>query len=158
MKILRAIKINADKYSVVKWFKSLSSSPELYRFDSHQGIYPQKGKIDQPGAIFETREKFLFLFIKLKFQTIRIVEDKEFIFRLIRPFSFLDIYGNFEYEDYSPNYITLKLKTFHKNNDGNVFKSLLASLLFYTPIRILISGQLTKELTFIKNSIEKNLS
>ena len=66
------------------WFLGLEDHPEWYRFETHGGFVFVSGSFAEPGALFQTQERFFGVTLTLAFE-LTSVERSSFGFRLIRP-------------------------------------------------------------------------
>jgi hypothetical protein len=146
--------IGANSEAILKAFTQISKNPKLYQMDTHEGIFLLKGNLDKTGSIFETRETFLGITLKLKFEVTKVNRPKEFIFRLIRPLGFLHIKGGFFIKQTGENAAILSLRIFQASN-VNLLQKLLALSIFILPTRFIIKKQITKEVELINNIIKK---
>jgi hypothetical protein len=155
MKISANAFIHCSKTDFKKYFQTLLNDPKKYSFGSHKGFIPIKGDIADKGSTFKTKERFLFFFINLFFETIEADEESHLKFWLTKPLRQARIVGEFSYEVIDKKEILLTLTV--TNVPANFFSKFLASLVFYTPIRLLVKNQITKEVKFIKQSVEKGI-
>lgn len=146
-KIKRFIILRKSKENILNLFNYLENNPNKYSFDSHEGIFPVKGKFTEEGSIFKTKERFGFIPLTLTFETLGL-DKNSFEFKLIKPCKNLDIIGEFKVKEEKKNKSKLFLTIYSENE--YVFNHILLSIIFITPIRLLISKQLKKELRFIK--------
>lgn len=75
------------------WFHELADHPERYAFDSHAGFTFTQGKFGEPGARFQTEERFAGVTLKLRFE-LTAVEEHRFTFQLQKPMQ--HIWGYFQ--------------------------------------------------------------
>lgn len=153
---IQALKIvEAPVDEVTDWFKSLTEHPEKYQFRSHQGIELLKGSLTTKGSVFETKEKFFGITLRLKFKVSK-VTDNQFEFKLIEPkwLKKMGVRGRFEVLPLVRDQSRLELVVFNKANTffGRIFAALI---IYLSPIRIAISKQIRKEVRFIKRQVEK---
>ena len=126
------------------WFLALADHPERYAFDSHAGFVFTQGEFGEPGARFQTEERFAGLLkLVLKFELMD-VEDRRFSFRLLSPTR--DIWGYFELEPASPNTTHLRLAVGSHRN----FQRRLLGL---PPVRGAVQHQIESEVSHITRSI-----
>jgi hypothetical protein len=151
-RIKKYIETDAKPTDLSEYFRSIEKNPQKYSFDTHQGVYPIEGNLSEKGAIFETREKFLFFPIRLKFETLK-TGDNFFAFRLIEPFKLLNIKGRFYIRETEEGSTNIYLAVYSKT--AGMMEHIFLGLIFVSPIRILIRKQLKRELDFIKNEVEK---
>ncbi|MBD3362211.1 hypothetical protein GF362_00650 [Candidatus Dojkabacteria bacterium] len=155
MKIFSETFVDSNIETIIDYFYKVSTNPDIYKMDSHKGIIPVKGKIIEEGAIFETREKFLLIFLRLRFITTKTKANKSFTFKLIKPFSYLNIMGKFVLQQ-NKEKVSLKLVVFNDPN-SHFLSKMVSTLIFYSPIRFLIKKQISKEVQMIENSIEESI-
>lgn len=153
MKIEQSIIIDSPKHHVVDFFNQLVENPGKYKFDTHGGIFPIEGSLNEVGSIFETVETFGFITIKLRFETIEVNDAGSFKFRLIGPISFINIFGEFSVMDFNERSSKLSLIVY--GNNTGCLTLIFQLLIFYTPIRFLIKQQTYSELEFIRDIIQK---
>jgi hypothetical protein len=146
-KIRRYIDIRKPKKDIVKVFEFITKNPQKYKFDTHKGIFPLKGQIAKPGSIFYTKEVFMHIPLTLTFSTLG-TTDSSFEFKLIKPFRSLEISGEFKLEKTQVNKFRLFLTVYSENR--NIINHVLLSIIFISPVRMLIAKQLTKELKFVE--------
>jgi hypothetical protein len=149
--------INADSAQILETFTQITLNPKLYQMDTHSGVFVVKGELDQEGSIFETREKFLGIQLRLRFKVIEIQKPNYFLFELIRPFGFIEIQGGFfvknEPSTKKASVSSLSLKIFQRPQSHGL-KKFLAKLIFKSPIHKIIQNQIKKEVLMLKSLIE----
>ncbi|HBH13683.1 MAG TPA: hypothetical protein DDX29_11315 [Clostridiales bacterium] len=146
--------IDQPAKKVIAWFKSLEKNPSKYRFDTHQGVEVLEGSLLKQGSKFATREKFLFVTIGLSFKTIK-VEENMFEFKVIEPklIKKLGVRGKFEVLPVSDFQSRLDLIVYSRAK--TFFTRIAVALLLYlSPIRVIVSRQLFKEIRFVKKQVE----
>lgn len=153
MKIMESVNIKANPKEIIKFFEYISDNPKKYSFNTHVGVTPISGDIQEVGSTFMTTEKFLLFSIRLKFETVAVDPDSSFTFRLTSPFGFAEIFGAFSYEQIDPDQTKLNLIVYQ--NSKSFLRKLLSFLIFLPPVSLLIKSQLQRELRFIKNHIEQ---
>ena len=127
--------------------------PHKYSFDSHAGFTPVKGSIDQKGSLFKTRERFLGFFVALLFETVDIDPEAFFRFRLVKPLKNAQVHGEFAYRKACAGHFELALNI--ESTASSFIGILLASIVFYGPLRFLIQKQIKKEAEFIKTALQR---
>ena len=86
-------RIGVSPLQAKAWFLSLADHPERYQFDSHAGFTFTEGQFGEPGARFQTTERFYGLSVTLKFVLTDVAEER-FTFHLVAPVK--GIWGYFE--------------------------------------------------------------
>jgi len=153
MKIEKTVLIDTSKRELSDFFANLADNYQQYRMAGHRGIFPIQGKINQVGSIFETRERFAMVFIKLRFTTTQVDENSGFSYRLIKPLSRLNLYNTFFYRVISKEKLELILKIYCVQPQG-FWAKILSKLIFLPPFSIMIRLQIDKEMNFIKTRVE----
>ncbi len=126
------------------WFLALADHPERYAFESHAGFVFTQGEFGEPGARFQTEERFAGLVkLVLKFELTE-VEDHRFIFSLLSPAR--DVWGYFELEPASPNSTHLRLAV-------GSHRSFQRRLLGLPPVRGAVQHQIEGEVAHISRSM-----
>ena len=126
------------------WFLALADHPERYAFETHAGFVFTQGEFAQPGARFQTEERFAgFLKLVLKFELSE-VEDRRFSFNLLSPTR--DIWGYFELAPASRATTHLRLAV-------GSHRSLQRRLLALLPVRGAVQHQIEGEVTHIGKSM-----
>ncbi len=145
--------IKASKDQLLVWFDKIASRPELYQFDSHAGVRVEQGSLIKPGSLFTTREQFLGIELKLKFEVTAVKENK-LEFKLLNPrLKWLGIRGRFDYQQLDQNLIKLSLTIF--NHPQTAVKRFLSAAFYLSPVRILVAQQIKKEVEFIAQEVEQ---
>jgi hypothetical protein len=147
--------IRSTREEFLNFFKKLLKDPTLYQFSTHKGFIPIEGPINKVGSKFKTEETFAGVKIVLFFETTRIDENSHFEFKLIEPFKSAKIIGRFLYK-IQDEMINLNLTI--SSNAKSFFEKIAASLVFFTPIRLLVRNQINKEVLHIKESVETKTS
>ena len=127
------------------WFLSLAEQPERYRFDSHGGFTFTEGQFGEPGARFQTTERFQGLTVTLKFRLTGVVEDR-FTFCLLAPVR--GIWGFFELQPAGAGNTRLRLAVGSEQR-------LQRGLLKLPPVRRSVQQQIEGEVAHIKQSMEE---
>ncbi len=156
MNIKAETKIKAERSKLFALFKKLTSKPELYKMETHEGIFPVKGNLEEPGAIFYTKEQLGGFPAKLYFKVVSINPPEIFTFKLIKPLKFLDIKGDFKTKaiDKETTLLTLQI---YQDKSSSIIKRLLAAPIFFFPIRNVVKAQITKEVELVKNLMRQQL-
>ena len=146
--------IDQPQKKVVAWLKTLDTKPSNYQFDSHQGIEVLEGSLSTEGSKFFTKEKFLGIVMQLQFKVVSVDKDL-FEFALIGPkwLRKLGVKGRFVVLPVSDGQSRLELVVYSRAKTF-VTRIVSALVLFLSPARLLISRQITKEVKFIKQSVE----
>ncbi len=152
MEIAQSIVINASKQKVLDFFDLLAKDPSLYKFNSHQGVFPVSGNLREVGSIFETKETFSFIALTLRFETKEVDPNGSFKFKLIKPFAPFNIWGEFRIKPTDEKRTELFLIVYGKPE--NIFEGALQMKLFFSPARFLVKKQTWSELVFLKKMIE----
>jgi hypothetical protein len=126
------------------WFLSLADHPERYEFDSHAGFTFTEGQFGEPGARFETTERFYGLTQTLKFELEDVAGDR-FSFRLLEPVS--AIWGYFELQPAGSGHTRLVLAI---GSERRLHRGFLKLPLIHGAVRQQIEG----EVAHIKQSME----
>lgn len=130
---------------VQAWFLSLEDHSERYAFETHGGFTFEEGAFGEPGAVFTTRERFLFVPIELRFELTE-VGERYFSFRLLR-LAALKIWGRFEIEKAGAGRSILALRIGSETRAGQIF-------LRCYPVAAAVHRQICGEVRHIKESIE----
>lgn len=154
MKIAQKILINVSKQKVLNFFDLLAKDPSLYKFESHQGVFPVSGNLREIGSIFETKETFSFITLTLRFETKEVDPNGSFKFKMIKPFSVLNIWGEFRIEENDEEKTNLGLIVYGEKD--SILTTIIQSIFFLSPIRFLVQKQTWRELVFLKEMIEKS--
>jgi hypothetical protein len=126
------------------WFLALADHPERYAFDSHAGFVFTQGAFGEPGARFQTEERFAGLVkLVLRFELSQ-VEAHRFDFNVLSPTR--DIWGYFELQPTSRNTTRLRLAV---GSD----RSFQRRLLELPPVRGAVQHQIEGEITHIGESM-----
>ena len=126
------------------WFLALADHPERYAFESHAGFAFTRGEFGEPGARFQTEERFAgFVKLVLRFELAE-VGDRRFVFRLLSPPR--NIWGCFELEPASQNTTHLRLAV---GSD----RSFQRRLLRLPPVRGAVQHQIAGEVAHISESM-----
>jgi hypothetical protein len=126
------------------WFLALADHPERYAFESHAGFVFTQGEFGQPGARFQTEERFAGMFrLVLKFELAQ-VEDQRFTFTVLSPTR--GIWGYFELEPVSQSTTQLRLAVGSEQRVQRRFLGL-------PPVRSAIQHQIQGEVTHISRSM-----
>ncbi|MBD3250041.1 MAG: hypothetical protein GF381_00495 [Candidatus Pacebacteria bacterium] len=147
----------ASSQDLKDYFQNIAARPDQYSFKTHQGITPVSGRIDQPGSVFKTQEKFAGLTLELTFRTLEVDQSdpiKSFVFELIEPgfLNWLNLQGKFAFSQLDRNLTKLSLTIF--NRPDNFFARIASTLFYLSPIRIVISRQINREVKFICQQVE----
>jgi hypothetical protein len=129
-----------------EWFLSLEKHPERYQFDTHEGFEFAEGSFGEIGARFTTREKFLFLKLKLLFE-LTDVGASCFWFHLIRP-RWLAVWGLFNIDDEGQGNTLLSLSIGSESRLGQL-------MLRSSPVATAVQGQIHREVEHVKRSMER---
>lgn len=154
MEISYSCNVKASSKDILDLFKLLSDDPTNYKMDSHEGVFPIEGRINEVGGIFETREKFLGVTIRLRFQTIEVSEESGFGFKVIKPSLFSNLKGYYIFEEAKSSSIILTLRIMRENT-SNIIKKIISGVLFIFPFKKLIERQITKEVLMVKDLVEQ---
>ncbi|MGC9522186.1 MAG: hypothetical protein ACP5HG_09965 [Anaerolineae bacterium] len=126
------------------WFLSLADHPERYQFATHAGFTFTQGRFGEPGARFETEERFHGIRLTLKFELID-VEETRFVFHVLEPVT--DIWGYFDLTPVDSESTRLCLGV---GSDVKAKRLLLRAPL----VRGAVHGQISREVDHIKRSME----
>lgn len=127
-----------------EWFLALADHPERYAFESHGGFVFTEGQFGEPGARFQTEERFAgFAKLVLKFE-LAAVEDRRFIFNVLSPTR--NIWGYFELLPISQYTTLLRLAI---GSDVGSQRRLLA----FPPVRGAVQHQIESEIAHISASM-----
>ena len=140
--------IHADLPRVRQWFLQLSEHPKRYAFESHGGFTFTDGAFGEPGARFETKERFLCIRQTLKFLLTE-VGDTFFRFELRKPID--GIWGRFVLDACSPAVTELRLEVGANSRVKRVFLTLPV-------ISYAVRSQIQDEVSHIKSSVEHLVS
>ena len=154
MKIQADTLIKAPAEELLDWFAQISQHPDKYSFDSHLGVAVISGTLTESGSIFETKEKFLGIFFRLRFETTKIDEQSGFEFKLLSPvLSWLNFGGAFIFKSLDENITRLELVVF--NHPTNFVTRIISGLIYLSPVRAAIARQISKEVKFIARQVEQ---
>ncbi|MBN2100818.1 hypothetical protein JW710_02905 [Candidatus Dojkabacteria bacterium] len=152
MRIFKSIIINTPAKNLVLLFFQLEKTPGQYSMPSHKGFTVIEGKLDKPGSIIETQEKFLFFFVKAEFIIRDIDETGLFTLYLQKPLGFLDVLVKFRSKRIDTQQTLLSMDIYQPHNTKTL-KRIFFNIVF-TLISPLIRNQIGKELILIKNLAE----
>jgi len=126
------------------WFLGLEAHPEWYTFETHSGFVFTSGSFAEPGARFQTQERFFGVPLTLGFE-LTSVERSSFGFRLINPP--LPVTGSFIVESQSDSKATLTLAI-----DGS---SRMGSFVLHCPIvKHAVRQQIQREVDHIARGMQ----
>jgi hypothetical protein len=144
--VLQAISdIEVSQQQARAWFLSLADHPERYTFDSHAGFTFTEGEFGEPGARFQTTERFQGLTVTLKFKLTDVAQDR-FTFSLLAPVR--GIWGYFELQPAGAGATRLVLAIGSR-------RRLQRGLLKLPLIRRSVQQQIEGEVAHIKQSMEE---
>jgi hypothetical protein len=142
--LIAATLVNVPVDFATAWFLALADHPERYAFESHAGFVFTQGEFGEPGARFQTEERFAgFVKLVLKFELAE-VEDRRFVFDVLSPTR--DIWGYFELEPASRNSTHLRLAV-------GSHRSIQRRLLGLPLLRGALQHQIEGEVAHISNSM-----
>jgi hypothetical protein len=124
------------------WFLELADHPERYSFESHAGFTFTQGEFGEPGAHFQTEERFAKI-AKLKFELTEVAEHR-FTFKLRKPIR--HIWGYFSLDPGGRTNTRLRLAI---GSD----RQLQRKMLQIPPIRSAVQHQIEGEVANIANSM-----
>ena len=152
---IRAVEmIDASRKDLLNWFEQLAADPAQYQFSTHAGITLEQGSLMEPGSIFFTREKFLGIELKLRFQITNIDERDRFEFKLLNPvLRWLKFGGYFQLQQLDKQLTKLSLTIY--NHPKTVSKRLLSALFYFSPLRLAAAKQIQREVEFIADQVER---
>lgn len=153
MEVSSSTVIKVSQKQVVVWFDSIGQKPNRYQFATHGGVVIISGRLDRPGAIFETREQFFGLPVRLQFQITQVEPDK-FTFQLIKPLGRGCILGQFLLTRLGAQETRLTLRIFGGKPES-FLTGVLQILFFASPLRWAIRKQIRAEVEFIRQAVEK---
>ncbi len=139
-----ATEIPVGKDRVRAWFLSLADHPERYTFESHAGFTFTQGAFGEPGARFQTTERFQGISVTLKFELLEVQEDR-FVFHLRKPMR--SIWGFFELTEGAQE------KTTRLQLAVGSDRPLQRRFLQLPGVRGAVETQITREVANIKRSI-----
>ncbi len=143
--VLRAeVRVGVSPQQARDWFLSLADHPERYQFESHAGFTFTEGQFGEPGARFQTTERFLGVPATLKFELTSVSEDR-FSFRLRRPLR--AVWGYFELEPAGAGETRLTLAIGSHRRLTRIF-------LRHPLVRRAVQQQINGEVAHIKQSME----
>jgi hypothetical protein len=116
-----ATHVPVDLETARAWFLSLQEHPERYTFESHAGFTFTEGDFGEPGARFQTEERFYGLRMTLHFE-LTDVSDTAFRFELRRPR--LPVWGTFHLEPADDAGVNLRLIVGSETKAGATFLTL----------------------------------
>lgn len=128
------------------WFLELAEHPERYEFETHAGFTFTEGAFGEPGARFQTEERFAGVVkLTLKFELTEVGEQR-FAFRLRRPVG--HVWGYFELEPVDAGTTRLRLGI---DSDQQLQRTMLQT----PPVRGAVQRQIDGEVTNIAESMTK---
>jgi hypothetical protein len=126
------------------WFLSLADHPERYVFDTHMGFTFTRGSFGEPGARFQTEERFRGLTQTLKFELTEVGDDRfSFVLRAPVP----GVWGTFRLSRRADGTTDLSLTI---GSDHRPARWLLG----VPPVRSAVQTQIRREVAHIKHSME----
>ncbi|MBN1247943.1 MAG: hypothetical protein JXC32_09825 [Anaerolineae bacterium] len=126
------------------WFLELAEHPERYEFETHSGFTFTQGEFGEPGARFQTQERFGGLAkLTLRFE-LTDVAPRRFTFRLRRPVH--HIWGYFELDPVGVEITKLRLAV---GSDHQLQRTMLQT----PPLRGAIQHQIEGEVAHIADSM-----
>jgi hypothetical protein len=137
--------LGASADQVREWFMSLDEHPERYTFGTHGGFAFTEGSFGEEGALFETREQFAGVHIRLRFRLIE-VGEAYFRFALLQPP--LGVEGTFQMAPAERSGSRLSLLI---GSESAWARGFLRLPLIHGAIR----GQIQREVTHISESVER---